>query len=511
MKLSVSQGGARTEISKASVQRVGLRHPADLAAGTLDGVEVVDGGLRLGSGHELIENGDFSAGMAGWRLRAPDRGTARVVGGELEIVDDGSNPNGPSVVPDYSLSLSVGAWYRAACDYRVVSGYGQLIITLGGPASALAGAGSHAEMWQASDPAQAPAFYSRDSSTVYYDNISVRQLHTTGTRTAALNLSSAGRYADSTLTWQADAPAGTAITVEISHDDGATWLACTNGQPLPGLTAGQALGTALLRQTLTTDDPTVSPVLHSLSVLVNSEPRIALSKISVVQGGVRRIVWPAGFGFELTLTENLFNFVLTDWLLAQGWDGVSRVAGVITIPEELYISCDIRVPVGSIGEPAFDTGVYPADSDVTLVIPGLLAGVAGVGGLGNGSQADPGTPGGTALVARSPLKLDLTGLLAGGGGGGGGYSDFEFDSGGFGAGYYDPRFGSPAMRMTPGRGDQKAGDGGAFGEPGEPGEPGGKAFGDGGPAGYAIRGEDNITWLAGNDAAHVKGPRSPTP
>src|SRR5699024_10818847 len=123
MKLSVSQGGARTEISKASVQRVGLRHPADLAAGTLDGVEVVDGGLRLGSGHELIENGDFSAGMAGWRLRAPDRGTARVVGGELEIVDDGSNPNGPSVVPDYSLSLSVGAWYRAACDYRVVSGY----------------------------------------------------------------------------------------------------------------------------------------------------------------------------------------------------------------------------------------------------------------------------------------------------------------------------------------------------------------------------------------------------
>lgn len=95
----------------------------------------------------------------------------------------------------------------------------------------------------------------------------------TGTRTAPLALP-AEAYLSSQIGWVANTPAGTTVTVEFSRDGGQTWLLCGNGEPLPGLTAGDPLGSldALLRQTLTSDDAAVTPTLSGLSVYVNVPP-----------------------------------------------------------------------------------------------------------------------------------------------------------------------------------------------------------------------------------------------
>lgn len=62
--------------------------------------------------------------------------------------------------------------------------------------------------------------------------------------------------------WQATTPAGTSLAVELSTDGGLTWTPLSNG----GQSPRQRGGSALLRQTLSSQDWTVTPQLHDLSV-----------------------------------------------------------------------------------------------------------------------------------------------------------------------------------------------------------------------------------------------------
>lgn len=84
----------------------------------------------------------------------------------------------------------------------------------------------------------------------------------------ALDLSPAGIAVSSKIAWTASTPSGTSIVVETSLDGGATWQPCTNGGPIPGITPGTDVTgkTLLIRQTLTTTDPSVAPTLHELTV-----------------------------------------------------------------------------------------------------------------------------------------------------------------------------------------------------------------------------------------------------
>lgn len=84
----------------------------------------------------------------------------------------------------------------------------------------------------------------------------------------ALDLSPAGIAVSSKIAWTASTPSGTSIVVETSLDGGATWQLCTNGGPIPGITPGTDVTgkTLLIRQTLTTTDPSVAPTLNGLTV-----------------------------------------------------------------------------------------------------------------------------------------------------------------------------------------------------------------------------------------------------
>lgn len=95
------------------------------------------------------------------------------------------------------------------------------------------------------------------------------------------------------------------------------------------------------------------------------------------------------------------------------------------------------------GGPALFTGTFPTTIvTLKLIVRGRIQGMGGAGGAGgteNGfSQAQPGSPGGTALQATVNLDLELqAGEIWGGGGGGGGAATrggFSFNTRGGGGG-----------------------------------------------------------------------------
>ncbi|NLA52579.1 MAG: hypothetical protein GX860_10740, partial [Alcaligenaceae bacterium] len=96
-----------------------------------------------------------------------------------------------------------------------------------------------------------------------------------GNRTQQYNLSHIATVNDSVISWQETLNGQTAtIETNLSIDGGNTWLGwkeCTNGGNIPDITAGMDLSNAILdiRQTLSTNDTTVTPRLEQLKITIN--------------------------------------------------------------------------------------------------------------------------------------------------------------------------------------------------------------------------------------------------
>ena len=86
-------------------------------------------------------------------------------------------------------------------------------------------------------------------------------------------LGGVGVAASSSISWVATEPTGTAVIVETSLDDGASWDEATNGGSVPGITAGMDLtgGALLVRVSLSTTAAPAAPVVDSLSVDIQGQ------------------------------------------------------------------------------------------------------------------------------------------------------------------------------------------------------------------------------------------------
>jgi len=99
-----------------------------------------------------------------------------------------------------------------------------------------------------------------------------------GTRTSpTYNIVTAGTVESATITWTANTPVGTSVTVEtrVSLDGGATWSSwqiTTSGSAVPGLPKGTNLANARiqLRQTLSTTNSAVTPQLQDVRIQIVS-------------------------------------------------------------------------------------------------------------------------------------------------------------------------------------------------------------------------------------------------
>lgn len=236
--------------------------------------------------------------------------------------------------------------------------------------------------------------------------------------------------------------------------------------------------------------------------------------------------------FAFTISSNQTNANLRTLAINAGWNQSSRV--VATINSGIYISSN------STGTPALTVnGSFPGG--VQLTNNGIIVGMGGAGGNGNGASApNVGGAGGTALSVSSAITIANNGTIAGGGGGGGGgkrnqitdgYGNVTARNGGGGGGgrsgltnssggtalpqntpNLDARAGTAGTLSAAGSGGQgdapgyvafggTGGAGGGWGAAGATGGVGNAGYPGAGPSaggsgGNAVTGNSNITWSA---------------
>jgi len=135
----------------------------------------------------------------------------------------------------------------------------------------------------------------------------------------------------------------------------------------------------------------------------------------------------ATFIYTYNVPGNTYNFNLHNILVSGGWDSL--------IPVIVVVNNYYQIGSTSTGAYAFDTGVIPASSSVTINNYGYIEGCGGAGGLG--SSYSVGGPGGPAFFLRCNVTINTsTGYIGGGGGGGGSGNGINgFSGGGGGSGF----------------------------------------------------------------------------
>jgi hypothetical protein len=92
-----------------------------------------------------------------------------------------------------------------------------------------------------------------------------------------VDLTEVGVVSSSVVEWTATEPEGTSITISagLSTSDTVeptTWVVCTSGEEIPGIVGEVGGGQYLwVKQAMTTDDPAVTPALHTLTVTINGK------------------------------------------------------------------------------------------------------------------------------------------------------------------------------------------------------------------------------------------------
>ncbi|GIL18537.1 MAG: hypothetical protein BroJett040_22880 [Oligoflexia bacterium] len=127
----------------------------------------------------------------------------------------------------------------------------------------------------------------------------------------------------------------------------------------------------------------------------------------------------------VTISSHVQNFNLRNVLMAApyNWNGTTPISVQVTVNAGVYVWSD------STAIAAFDTGSFPAGSNLTLINNGYIM---GRGGNGGNSPGGAGGAGGNALNILAPITCSTsTGYILGGGGGG---AASEGGAGGGGAG-----------------------------------------------------------------------------
>jgi len=123
--------------------------------------------------------------------------------------------------------------------------------------------------WSDSSYSQGRPGYHSYGNITHYDNLVANNLIkvNTGTRQSPqLDLSAVNDVASSSISWTETLNSQT-ITIETSIDGGSTWDTCTNGGSIPNISGANTLD---VRQTLSTTDTTLTPVLESLEVDIDT-------------------------------------------------------------------------------------------------------------------------------------------------------------------------------------------------------------------------------------------------
>lgn len=145
--------------------------------------------------------------------------------------------------------------------------------------------------------------------------------------------------------------------------------------------------------------------------------------------------------WEVEVRQDWADFVLADYLAAQGHDGTTPVAVRCTIgPASGQSSVVLGASTTAAFRHGFDTGELPSGSTLLLLIEAgsVITGRGGDGGRGgdapSGTTPSNGGAGGNGMRLRCDTALVNYGTIQGGGGGGGGGATDTVAAGGGGGG-----------------------------------------------------------------------------
>lgn len=119
----------------------------------------------------------------------------------------------------------------------------------------------------------------------------------------------------------------------------------------------------------------------------------------------------------ITVTKNVKNFNVREAAMSAPhfWDGVTATTFDVIINPGIYLVSD------SLTKPAFNSGLLPAGSTLTVINNGYILGRGGNGNSFFGGAAVVASAGGAGVSLTLPASIDNTsGYICGGGGGGGG-------------------------------------------------------------------------------------------
>ncbi len=170
--------------------------------------------------------------------------------------------------------------------------------------------------------------------------------------TSPVDFSTVGQVGASAISWTADTPANTVVTVETSLDGGLSWAPASNGETVPGLRPGDDLtGKFLLaRAKLSTAETSATPTLNSIKVEVRHDEWVPLGQFwatewqaqkdtveatVIARDRLERLRSTTYQSSQVTLNATLYDLavaVLQDAGLAPGDYVVDPALQAITVP-----------------------------------------------------------------------------------------------------------------------------------------------------------------------------------
>lgn len=259
---------------------------SDFAAGTLTGLTAKPEGSLVflpgdSSKTEDFEDDNWAFTFTGDWIRS----TSAKKSGNYSYTNKDIGDNQSSQT---SITITLSQAGTVAFDYYVSSesNYDKLIFSIDGTDKLTqgdCGSNSSSSWKSASFPLTSGTHtltwkYSKDGSnsngldSAFIDNLTITGFYsaTSGTRVSpAYSLASVGVGGFSSLSWTANNPSGTTLTVETSLDGGQTYQTVTNGGVIPGIYGTDLTGKSLIvKQTLGSTDSSKLVELYDLNIKI---------------------------------------------------------------------------------------------------------------------------------------------------------------------------------------------------------------------------------------------------
>src|SRR5258708_1352921 len=175
------------------------------------------------------------------------------------------------------------------------------------------------------------------SSACYHEQFNTLVVTVTGLSgtwlSARTSLTSVGTYGNSVVTWKDVSinPQSTTILVESTLNGGSTWQTCTNGGPIPNLTAGQSLsGVNLqLRVTLSTQSAAIMPQIQYLVCRVLGQFNSTGTRIAPVLSLAPALICGSATASWNVVTPPNTSFALATSLDNITYSGIFGLLGVV--------------------------------------------------------------------------------------------------------------------------------------------------------------------------------------